>query len=79
MNYSYLSIKLALIEDVIFDGTDSLNLKMDSITVNSVDVVSIPVNAHQSFTTSPAETTSLPLFTVPACEINYMYYFNFKT
>lgn len=39
---------------------------MDSMTVSSVDVVSIPANAHQSFTTNPADTTSLPLFTVPA-------------
>lgn len=39
---------------------------MASMTESSVAVVSVPQNAAQSFTTIPAEMTSLPLFTVPA-------------
>jgi len=42
------------------------NLNIPSTTLISVDVVSIPQNALQSFTTSPAPITSLPRFTVPA-------------
>lgn len=64
--YFYLSIKLALMLVVIFEGAVSFNLNTDSITVNSVAVVSNPAKAHQSFTTTPEATTSLPLFTVPA-------------
>jgi hypothetical protein len=60
---------LALILDVIDDGAAPLNLNTDSITESSVDVVSIPAKAVQSFTTNPAPTTSLPLFTVPALNI----------
>lgn len=71
----YLSIRLALIVVVIEDGTDSLSLKTDSITVSSVEVVSMPVKAHQSLTTMPAETTSLPLFTVPACKTELSLHF----
>lgn len=41
-------------------------LNVASITLISVAVVSIPVNAHQSFTTRPAPITSAPRFTVPA-------------
>jgi len=41
-------------------------LKVASITLISVAVVSKPVNAHQSFTTSPAPMTSDPRLTVPA-------------
>lgn len=44
----------------------SLNLNIASMTDNSVDVVSSPQNADQSFATSPEATTSDPLFTVPA-------------
>lgn len=65
----HLSIKLALIDDVIAEGWASCNRNTDSITVISVDVVSIPVKAHQSLTTIPAPTTSLPLFTVPAYKL----------
>ena len=45
-------------------------LKVASITLISVAVVSKPVKAHQSFTTRPAPITSEPRFTVPACHIN---------
>ena len=41
-------------------------LKMASMTLNSVAVVSIPQNAVVSLATKPAPTTSVPLFTVPA-------------
>lgn len=63
---NYLSIKLALMVVATADGKASLRWNTDSITVNSVAVVSKPAKAHQSFTTNPAPTTSLPLFTVPA-------------
>ena len=39
---------------------------MASMTESSVAVVSVPVNAVQSFATIPAATTSLPLLTDPA-------------
>ena len=42
------------------------NLKIPSITEISVEVVSSPQKALQSFTTSPAPMTSDPLLTVPA-------------
>lgn len=42
------------------------SLKISSITVISVDVVSMPQNAVQSFATTPAPITSEPRFTVPA-------------
>lgn len=64
-----LSIRLARIAVPIDDGAASLRRNIDSITVNSVEVVSIPTNAHQSFTTIPAATASLPLLTVPACKL----------
>jgi hypothetical protein len=41
-------------------------LNVASITLVSVAVVSIPVKAHQSLTTSPAPMTSDPRLTVPA-------------
>lgn len=47
-------------------GFASLSLNTLSITESSVDVVSIPQNDAQSFTTIPAAMTSLPLLTVPA-------------
>ena len=47
-------------------GPSSLSLRMASITEISVDVVSCPQNAAQSFATAPAPITSLPRFTVPA-------------
>ena len=43
-----------------------LSLNIASITDNSVDVVSCPTNAVQSFAITPLAITSLPLFTVPA-------------
>jgi len=56
------------------DGCASFNLKTLSITDNSVDVVSIPQNEHQSFTTMPAAITSEPRLTVPACNKQYKLY-----
>lgn len=47
-------------------GVASLRRNIDSTTVISVDVVSIPTKAHQSLTTIPAATALLPRFTVPA-------------
>lgn len=47
-------------------GWWSRSLRMDSTTLSSVDVVSRPQNADQSFATSPAPITSLPRLTVPA-------------
>uniref|UniRef100_A0A6B0UGK6 Putative secreted protein n=1 Tax=Ixodes ricinus TaxID=34613 RepID=A0A6B0UGK6_IXORI len=51
---------------VMAAGVASLSRKTLSTTDNSVLVVSMPQKAHQSFTTMPAPTTSLPRFTVPA-------------
>jgi len=51
---------------VIADGVASFSLKILSITDISVEVVSNPQNALQSFTTIPAPMTSEPRFTVPA-------------
>jgi len=48
------------------------NLKMLSTTANSVEVVSKPANADQSFTTSPAPIRSDPRFIVPALYIKRM-------
>lgn len=62
----YLSMSDARIVEVIAVRAVSLSLKTLSITDNSVEVVSIPQKDTQSFTTMPAATTSLPLFTVPA-------------
>ena len=42
------------------------NLKIASTTEISVEVVSYPQKAAQSFATIPLATTSEPLFTVPA-------------
>lgn len=50
----------------MLEGPCSLSLKMDSTTLISVDVVSSPQNAVQSFATTPAPSTSDPRFTVPA-------------
>jgi hypothetical protein len=47
-------------------GLGSLSSNTPSTTETSVAVVSEPQNALQSLTTTPAETTSLPLLTVPA-------------
>jgi len=47
-------------------GRGSLSLKTLSTTDTSVAVVSDPQKAVQSLTAMPAETTSLPLLTVPA-------------
>lgn len=44
----------------------SVSLNIASITESSVDVVSYPTNAVQSFTTKPLAITSEPLLTVPA-------------
>ena len=48
------------------EGWPSFNLKTDSMTEISVEVVSCPQKAVQSLTTIPAPITSEPLFTVPA-------------
>ena len=61
-----LSIKVDLISWEICEGVASFNLNTDSITDISVEVVSCPANAHQSFTTIPAPITSLPRLMVPA-------------
>lgn len=50
----------------MFVGPCSFSLKIDSTTLISVDVVSSPQNADQSFATIPAPSTSDPRFTVPA-------------
>ena len=44
----------------------SVNLNIASITDSSVEVVSYPQNAVQSFAANPPPITSLPRFTVPA-------------
>ena len=64
--YDMLSMSEARKSVVIFDGVDSFNLKTDSMTESSVDVVVRPQNAVQSLTTIPAANNSLPLFIVPA-------------
>ena len=66
--HRHLSMREDRICVVIADGWASLSLKMLSTTEISVEVVSRPQKAHQSFTTIPAPTTSEPRFTVPACE-----------
>lgn len=48
-----LSIRLDLIFCAMAEGWLSLSLKTDSMTESSVEVVSCPVKAHQSFTTIP--------------------------
>ena len=50
----------------MLEGPCSLSLKIDSTTLISVDVVSSPQNAVQSFATTPAPSTSDPRLTVPA-------------
>ena len=60
------SIKVDLICCVMAEGWPSFNLKTDSMTEISVEVVSCPQKAVQSLTTIPAPITSEPLFTVPA-------------
>lgn len=50
----------------MLDGPCSLSLKIDSTTLISVEVVSSPQNAVQSFATTPAPSTSDPRLTVPA-------------
>jgi len=54
-------------------GWASFNLNTLSTTDISVDVVHIPQNADQSFTTKPAASTSLPRFIVPALIISIFY------
>lgn len=45
--------------------------RIPSITFNSVEVVSNPQNALQSFAINPAEIISLPRLTVPAASGTY--------
>lgn len=61
-----LSTREGLREEETACGCWSVSLKTLSMTESSVLVVSRPQKAHQSFTTRPAERTSLPLLTVPA-------------
>ena len=65
-HYTYWSIRASRMVPTIFDGCWSRSFSMLSSTLSSVDVVSTPVNAAQSFATIPAPTTSDPRFTVPA-------------
>ena len=82
MNYmmhvhEYVSTNVSLNPPTIAVGCASWSLKIDSITDNSVAVVSSPAKATQlevrqfmdlnvySFTQSPAPITSLPRFTDP--------------
>lgn len=64
----YLSMSESLMLVAMVLGWASLSLKMLSMTESSVLVVSSPQKAHQSLTTIPAAITSLPRFTVPACQ-----------
>jgi hypothetical protein len=53
--YVMLSMRLARICWVMAAGVLSFSLKTDSMTESSVEVVSCPVKAHQSFTTMPGK------------------------
>lgn len=64
--FSYLSINDDRIFVVMYDGWASPSLNTFSNTEISVDVVSIPQNAHQSLTTIPDPTWSEPRLIVPA-------------
>lgn len=66
LNYVKESMSELRMVLTMFEGPCSFNLKMDSTTLISVDVVSSPQNAVQSFATTPAPKTSDPRFTVPA-------------
>lgn len=66
---TYASISDALNELDTLVGCASFSLNTLSITEISVDVELIPTNALQSLTMQPAPSTSLPRFTVPACQI----------
>lgn len=65
----YLSMRESRMLVAMVLGLASFSLKTLSITDSSVLVVSRPQKAHQSFTTIPAAITSLPRFTVPACQV----------
>lgn len=65
----YLSMRESRMLVAMVLGWASFNLKTLSTTDSSVLVVSRPQKAHQSFTTIPAAITSLPRFTVPACQV----------
>ena len=60
------SMRVALYSAEKIDLPVEDNLKMASMTETSVEVVSRPQKADQSFATIPLATTSEPLFTVPA-------------
>lgn len=62
--YDNVSISTPFCIDEVIDLLN--NLKILSITLIYVDVVSNPQNAAQSFTHKPAPITSLPRLTVPA-------------
>lgn len=64
----YLSMRESRMLVAMVLGWASFSLKTLSTTDSSVLVVSRPQKAHQSFTTIPAAMTSLPRFTVPACQ-----------
>lgn len=65
---TYLSMRESRMLVAMVLGWASFSLKTLSTTDSSVLVVSRPQKAHQSFTTIPAAITSLPRFTVPACQ-----------
>ena len=67
----YLSTSEGLSEVATACGCWSVSLKTLSMTESSVLVVSSPQKAHQSLTTIPADSTSLPLFTVPAWGVRW--------
>lgn len=62
------SIECSVKNDLVTSEKKVYALKIASMILISVAVVSRPVNAHQSFTTIPAPMTSDPRFTVPACK-----------
>ena len=70
----YLSITELFISPTMALGCASFSLNMLSMTEISALVVSIPQNAVQSLTASPAPITSLPLFTEPACSVQHTHH-----
>lgn len=64
--HTMVSMRVALISFTMASGCASRSLNTDSMTDISVDVVSRPQNALQSFTTRPAPMTSEPRLMVPA-------------
>lgn len=65
MTHASISDALRVLDTLV--GCASFNLNTLSMTEISVDVELMPTKAHQSLTTHPAASTSLPRLTVPAC------------